>query len=44
LRRLVEEADGDPAKLRQIQQAKGYKSGWVYYAALDAALKRGGSP
>jgi superfamily II DNA or RNA helicase len=43
LRRLVEAADGDPVKLRQIQQAKGYKPGWVYYAAMDAAFRRGGA-
>jgi hypothetical protein len=43
LHRLVEEADGDPEKLRQIQTAKGYKPGWVYYKALEAAQKRRGS-
>ena len=38
---LLRRADGDLSRLRQIQQARGYKNGWVYYAAQAAAEKRG---
>jgi DNA repair protein RadD len=37
---LMDRAAGDPARLQQIQQARGYKRGWVRYAAQDAAAKR----
>ena len=36
---LMQHADGDPARLRQIQAARGYKRGWVHYAVRDAAEK-----
>jgi DNA repair protein RadD len=39
---LLQHADGDPARLRQIQVARGYKPAWVRYAAAEAAAKRGG--
>ena len=37
---LMQHADGDPARLRQIQAARGYKPGWVHYAVRDAAEKQ----
>jgi hypothetical protein len=30
-------AGADTARLRQIQIARGFKKGWVYYAAKAAA-------
>jgi hypothetical protein len=39
---LMQYADGDPVRLRQIQVARGYKSAWVRYAVAEAAAKRGG--
>lgn len=40
-RLLLQRAAGDPARLRQIQVARGYKAGWVRYAVREAAEKRG---
>jgi DNA repair protein RadD len=37
---LLQHADGDPARLRQIQEARGYKPAWVRYAVQEAAEKR----
>ena len=37
---LLHHAGGDPARLRQIQVARGYKPAWVRYAAQEAAEKR----
>jgi hypothetical protein len=37
---LLQHADGDAARLRQIQVARGYKPGWVRYAVAEAAEKR----
>jgi hypothetical protein len=37
---LLQHADGDPTRLRQIQVARGYKSSWVRYAVQEAAEKR----
>jgi superfamily II DNA or RNA helicase len=37
---LLQHADGDPTRLRQIQVARGYKAGWTRYAVQEAAEKR----
>jgi hypothetical protein len=37
---LLQHADGDPARLRQIQAARSYKPAWVRYAVQEAAEKR----
>jgi DNA repair protein RadD len=37
---LMQHAGGDPARLRQIQEARGYKPGWVRYAVREAAETR----
>jgi hypothetical protein len=37
---LMQHAGGDPTRLRQIQEARGYKPGWVRYAVREAAEKR----
>jgi superfamily II DNA or RNA helicase len=37
---LMQRADGDPERLREIQIARGYKRGWVKYAVDEAAEKR----
>jgi DNA repair protein RadD len=36
---LLQHAAGDPARLRQIQAARGYKPGWSRYAVREAAEK-----
>jgi hypothetical protein len=36
----MQHAAGDPARLRQIQEARGYKPAWVRYAVQEAAEKR----
>ena len=36
---LLQHAAGDPARLRQIQVARGYKPGWARYAVREAAEK-----
>ena len=38
---LLQHAAGDPARLRQIQVARGYRPGWVFYASQDASANRG---
>jgi DNA repair protein RadD len=38
---LMERAAGDPARLREIQVARGYKPAWVRYAVQEAAEKHG---
>ena len=40
LRLLVHHAGTDPARLRQIQIARGYKPGWVRYALREAHEKQ----
>lgn len=40
---LMQHAGADPARLRQIQLARGYKRGWLHYAARDAAEKQRGA-
>jgi superfamily II DNA or RNA helicase len=37
---LMQHADGDPARLKQIQMARGYKPGWVRHAVQEATEKR----
>jgi superfamily II DNA or RNA helicase len=37
---LLQRADGDPGRLREIQVARGYKRGWVSHAVQEAAEKR----
>jgi DNA repair protein RadD len=37
---LLQYANGDPTRLRQIQVARGYKAGWTRYAVQEAAEKR----
>jgi DNA repair protein RadD len=37
---LLQHADGDPARLRQIQMARGYKAGWTRYAVQEAREKQ----
>jgi DNA repair protein RadD len=37
---LLQRADGDPERLREIAAARGYKRGWVRYAVQEAAEKR----
>jgi DNA repair protein RadD len=37
---LLQHADGDPARLRQIQEARGYKAGWTRYAVQEAREKQ----
>jgi DNA repair protein RadD len=37
---LLQRADGDPERLREIQVARGYKRAWVRYAVQEAAEKR----
>lgn len=46
LRRAIWLAGADLSRLAEIQQAKGYKVGWVYYARRAAIARRtlGGSP
>jgi hypothetical protein len=38
---LLRRADGDLARLRQIQVARNYKAGWVHYVMRESAEKRG---
>lgn len=38
---LLRRADGDLARLRQIQVARNYRPGWVHYAMRETAEKRG---
>jgi DNA repair protein RadD len=40
LRQLVQHAGTDPARLRQIADARGYKPGWVRYALQEAREKQ----
>ena len=40
LRQLIQHAGTDPARLRQIQTARGYKRGWVQHALQEAAERR----
>ena len=40
LRQLIQHAGTDPARLRQIADARGYKPGWVRYAMQEAAERR----
>jgi DNA repair protein RadD len=42
-RQLLERAGADRERLQQIQEARGYKQGWVYFQGLEAAHKQGGS-
>jgi superfamily II DNA or RNA helicase len=37
---LLQHAGEDRERLRQIQEARGYKIGWIYHQAQDAAAKR----
>ena len=37
---LLQHANGEPARLRQIQAARGYRRGWVRYAVQEAAEKQ----
>jgi len=37
---LLQHADGDPTRLRQIQIARGYKSGWTRYAVQEAGERQ----
>jgi superfamily II DNA or RNA helicase len=37
---LLQHADGDPVRLREIQVARGYKRGWALHAAREAAEAR----
>jgi superfamily II DNA or RNA helicase len=39
LRQLIQHAGTDPARLRQIAAARGYKPGWVRYALQEAREK-----
>jgi DNA repair protein RadD len=40
LRQLIQHAGTDPARLRQIADARGYKRGWVRYALQEAHEKQ----
>ena len=40
LRQLIQHAGTDPARLRQIADARGYKPGWVRYALQEAREKQ----
>jgi DNA repair protein RadD len=40
---LIQNAAGDPARLRQIQVACGYRPAWVRYAVHEAAERKGSS-
>ena len=37
---LIQHADGDASRLRQIQVVRGYKRGWVRYAMEEATEKQ----
>jgi hypothetical protein len=41
---LLQHAGDDRERLRQIQAARGYKPGWVFYTAQDAAAKLAARP